>query len=335
MKSKLPVGQKERDYLFDNMKAILIIFVVMGHLVVNACKQDAIFNAIYCFIYMFHMPVFVFITGYFSKNVQKSRDVAVEKYLIPYFIFCIFLQVEDRILNIGVGKNLGFNLLYPQWGMWYLIALFWWKLFIKDFVRIRFILPLSILVGLLSGFSREIGSFLSIGRAVNLLFFFLLGYYCTKENVEKLRKLPKILGVIPIVITGLCAYFMTYRLEWSRHLLFMKRSYMTGYVKEEIAVRIMIYVVASLMIFAMLRLCSNKKNVFTYIGTNSVSVYVIHLFIVKIIERFYDFSGAPWINLVLVFGLSFIIAAIAGCTFFAKLYEKCVGLVNQIVFKKE
>lgn len=335
MERKLPLEQKERDYLFDNMKAILIIFVVMGHLVVNVCKQDAIFNAIYSFIYIFHMPVFVFITGYFSKNVQKCRDVAVERYLVPYFVFCILLQVEDRILNIGVGRNLGFNLLYPQWGMWYLIALFWWKLFIKDFVRIRFILPFSILIGLLSGFSREIGSFLSIGRAVNLLFFFLLGYYCTKEKIEKLRKLPKILGVVPIIITGLCAYFMIYRFEWSRHLLFMKRSYMEGSVKEEIIVRIMIYIVASLMIFALVRLCSNKKNAFTYIGTNSVSVYVIHLFIVKIIERFYDFSQAPWINLVLVFGLSFLIAAIAGCSYFANLYEKSIGFVNRIIFKKE
>lgn len=328
--------EKSRDALFDNMKAILIVLVVIGHLTVNVCKQSAVFCTVYYFIYLFHMPAFAFVTGYFSKNEEKCRNTAIKKYLVPYFVFCILLQVESRILNIGVGRNLGFNLLYPHWGMWYMIALFWWKLFLKDLVKIRWILPMSIVVSILSGFSREISVFLGIGRAVNLLFFFLLGYYCTKEKIEKIRALPKVFGVIAVALTGGIAYVMVNILQWDRQFLYMKKYYFKGNEMQEILGRVSVFIFASLMIFGLINLCSGKKRWFTHLGTNSVGIYITHLFIVKIIERFYEFGKMPaYVNGIAILFASIAIALIAGTPFVIKCYNSIVGIVNQMVFKKE
>ena len=335
MEKHVGCAESERLYLFDNMKAILLVLVVLGHLLNSVVKQNQVLEALYAFIYIFHMPVFVFITGYFSKNVEKGRTQAVEKYLIPYVIFCILLQVESRILNIGIGDEMAFRILYPHWGMWYLLAVFWWKLFLKDIIRIRFILPMSVLAGLMTGFSREFGTYLGIGRTINLLFFFLLGYYCTRENVEKIRKCPKVISVCLIAATAIFAYAMVFRWDASYGALFMRKPYRADYEIFDFLIRGAVYLLATGMIFAFINLTSRKRTKFSYIGTNSVCVYIFHLFLVQFIERFYDFEINPWINLLVFVVISIMTAVVFGQPIFAKAYQKLTDWVCALTFRTE
>lgn len=60
----------ERGYQYDNIKFILILFVIFGHLL-EYIKGDISEN-IYRIIYTFHMPVFIFISGYFAKYNRKK-----------------------------------------------------------------------------------------------------------------------------------------------------------------------------------------------------------------------------------------------------------------------
>ena len=68
-----------RDPYWDNLKAVLIILVVLGHYYlaeyVYAGECDwALPTALISFIYMFHMPLFAFVSGRFTKNVRDARD---------------------------------------------------------------------------------------------------------------------------------------------------------------------------------------------------------------------------------------------------------------------
>ena len=59
----LVLYMKERVYKFDNLKLLLIVLVIFGHIlefVPNSMDK-------YIFIYTFHMPCFMFVTGYFAK----------------------------------------------------------------------------------------------------------------------------------------------------------------------------------------------------------------------------------------------------------------------------
>ncbi len=59
---------KERDYFFDNARAILILFIVLGHMLQPYTSiGDKYLSALYLVIYSFHMPTFLFISGYFAK----------------------------------------------------------------------------------------------------------------------------------------------------------------------------------------------------------------------------------------------------------------------------
>ena len=64
---------KDRDYFFDNARAFLIFLVVFGHLLQPYTSEDKFLSALYLLIYSFHMPTFLFISGYFAKNLDKPH----------------------------------------------------------------------------------------------------------------------------------------------------------------------------------------------------------------------------------------------------------------------
>lgn len=77
---------KQRDYLFDNYKALLIILVVIGHFIEPAYKNNTLLYTLKWLIFSFHMPAFIFISGYFSKR-ELSFGTLVRKLAVPYVIY--------------------------------------------------------------------------------------------------------------------------------------------------------------------------------------------------------------------------------------------------------
>ena len=59
---------RQRIQLWDNIKFLLIFCVVLGHLVDDFTGVSDICKIIYLFVYAFHMPSFLFISGLFHKN---------------------------------------------------------------------------------------------------------------------------------------------------------------------------------------------------------------------------------------------------------------------------
>ena len=57
----------ERDYHWDNLKAILIFFVVLGHMVGMRLVETLCGNVTIA-IYSFHMLLFCFISGLFFEK---------------------------------------------------------------------------------------------------------------------------------------------------------------------------------------------------------------------------------------------------------------------------
>jgi hypothetical protein len=65
---------KKRDPYFSNLKFILIFLVILGHLMEKHIYTNHDLYIIYTAIYMVHMPLFAFISGYFSKNSHKKLN---------------------------------------------------------------------------------------------------------------------------------------------------------------------------------------------------------------------------------------------------------------------
>jgi len=57
-----------RNVFIDNLKGLLIYCVVLGHICENYEMAHPNLKFLIFFIYLFHMPCFIYISGYFSKK---------------------------------------------------------------------------------------------------------------------------------------------------------------------------------------------------------------------------------------------------------------------------
>ena len=105
---------KCRDYALDNARFILVLLVVLGHLLEisvgygNNCD-------LYRVIYSFHMPVLLFISGYFAKFDKKKIIKTLLLYVFFQFMYIVFS-------NVLFDTNLEYQLLFPYWLLWYLLV---------------------------------------------------------------------------------------------------------------------------------------------------------------------------------------------------------------------
>ena len=64
---------EERIYYWDNLKCLLIFLVVVGHFLIPVYHDSGrSIEAVYFFIYLFHMPAFIFVSGFFAKSYLKK-----------------------------------------------------------------------------------------------------------------------------------------------------------------------------------------------------------------------------------------------------------------------
>ena len=123
----------ERNYLFDNIKAILIFSVVIAHYfrAASSFTPASFGGVIYLISFSYIMQGFLFVSGYFSKNLEKSKSKAFRTFLFPYFLlmpimFCI------RYFIFGSAH---FNLTLPTMALWYLLTLFVYRYFSEGSCR--------------------------------------------------------------------------------------------------------------------------------------------------------------------------------------------------------
>ena len=173
----MPITNKR--HFIDNIKVVLIFLVVFGHLIERYIDTSDTLMAIYMFIYIFHMPLFIYISGYLSKNVNKSKKIFLKDLLIPY----IFLNIIWYSLAYIYTGDINLPIIYPGWTLWFLLSLFFWRSSLKYLIKIKYILPISFILGILIGLIPN-GSILSFSRTIVFLPFFLLGYYTDIEKIK-------------------------------------------------------------------------------------------------------------------------------------------------------
>lgn len=168
----------ERDKSFDILKGIGIIAVVLGHFIEPYRANHFIFKGILVLIYSFHMPLFSFVSGYFGRFSSKSIINTVKVYFGFQFVYVVYRLIMGIIplQPIEIIKAL----LVPYWHLWYLFALFFWRLSLFVFRKVEkiyfriVILLVLFAVALVAGYQQ-----LPLDFQRTLVFFpyFVLGYF--------------------------------------------------------------------------------------------------------------------------------------------------------------
>lgn len=293
---------QERDYLFDNIKAILIFSVVIAHYfrASDAFSAPTFGGVIYIIAFSYIMQGFLFISGYFSKNPDKCRSTAFRSFLFPYLLL-MPIMFSIRYLIFGRAH---FDLTLPTMALWYLLTLFVYRYFLKDLVRMKSILPISIAVSLASGYFPVLDSTLSLGRTFSFLPFFLLGYYFKMEWIIEIRNFPKVLSLL--LLTGLTslAVLMAFHGNLPLEALHMKGAYgLTGLNNlQGLGLRILISLVSMAWVLVFISLAPKSRTILTVVGQNTMTVYIMHIIVRYVVKLYGGFLGQDLLSYLIMIG---------------------------------
>ena len=202
-----------RDPYWDCLKTALIFLVILGHVIKYHIGNNSIGMGIYNSLYIFHMPLFIFISGRFSqKKSNKRYIISIIKFLETYIVFQLIITLLTDCIISHNGFSWSKFLFTPEWAMWYLLALACWRLLIfaipekwlKDYPKL--IIILSFVIGLSCGFI-PLDEYFTSHHILSSLPFFMLGYYSQKTNIQnKINHIPSwtAWGLLLIILITCC-----------------------------------------------------------------------------------------------------------------------------------
>ncbi|HCB05087.1 MAG TPA: acyltransferase family protein [Nocardioides sp.] len=283
---------KARDPWFDNAKMALVLLVVVGH-AWTLLPKNGLNDHLYDFLYAWHVPAFVFVTGYLSRSFTYAPYrlwQLVRTVVVPYLVF----ECALALFRIYVGGEQLQDLFRdPHWPMWYLSALFFWRLLTPVFnhlsrrstgVAIGVAVATSLIAGLYAGDT------LDLARVLGLLPFFVLGLTATPERLERLRE-PWVRNAALVVFLAI-AVATTWtdtlaQTEW----LYYRSQYGELDVGDgrALVTRAVLLVIGTLGAWSFLALMPRAGGWFAKMGAATLVVYLFHGFFIKGAE----YAGYP------------------------------------------
>jgi fucose 4-O-acetylase-like acetyltransferase len=199
---------KHRDAFFDNVKYLAIVLVAMGHAWEPLTDHSRATEALYMVVYTFHMPAFILISGYFSRNFDMRPDRLkrlVTGILVPYVIFEVAYSLFKRWQDDDPSHPI--SLVDPWYLTWFLLALFTWRLTTPLWKIVRWPVPLTLMIAALATVSPAIGDDLDLQRVLQFLPFFVVGLMMKPEHFQRMRRRRVRLLSVPVFA---CAIVFAY-----------------------------------------------------------------------------------------------------------------------------
>ncbi len=281
-----------RNYMIDNLKVILMVLVVFGHFAAN-CRGLYQMNAVYQFVYLFHMPCFVLVSGYLSKRVHADGKLRAEKVLSFLWLYLLF-KAGLAVIRMLFGKGFELELFEDGAAPWYLLSMAVWYLLIPLIERIKpcWMLILSVAVGLGAGYVGVIGARFSMSRNLVYLPFFVLGFYLTEERLAAFLKHRLRLAAAAVMALVLLACMIFYK-ELIPYLpiSYGGKAYYSFAEQWNPAagalVRLVWYMVAFLLSACLVLLAPRCRTWFSKFGPRTLQIYILHV----LLKSVFVYSG--------------------------------------------
>ena len=327
---------KPRINKYDNLRGLAILLVIFGHMIYS--KHFAL-GIIRDFVFLIDLPLLYFVSGFFSKIGPGEGKKAFKRILLPFIIFCII----DFLIDVFVyNKNPKMIFIYPGFGLWFLLALFYMKISLPYLDKLKYPITISIIIFLLIGFLDIQPNFLGITRFLKYLPIFLLGYYF-KDHKEKFEeRLGKrnikwnnkyLLLIIGLILTLIAAYLIPYKIiAYSPSYSSLDLS-----LSKQVIYRLFMVLVGMMIVLVLNNSMHNKKTFLTKLGVNSMAIYIFHLYLYAPWQPVADMiltKFGPLVSLITSIAVTIIIAVVLSRDIFTDIYNKiidiCYGFLARI-----
>lgn len=277
---------KERIHYWDNLKGLLIFLVVIGHILIRYDNNLA--ENLRVVIYAFHMPLFAYVLGIFAeKSYNKSPDrvtkTIVRMFLLYLFIETIYYYFTIYILEVDLLKSY----VYPYYTYWWLIFIIQVNLMIPLFKYFKpyVFMIVSFIALLYAGTDPKIGTYLSFGRLIYFLPFFLLGFYFNEKKVLKFVKQWKyvlyVVGLVAAVILAKLPGITSTYFGGTESYKALKQTTLEGMTWRVEGYLFTIIISLCVMAFIPMK----KLVVASFLGRNSLTIYLTHGMVLKYLKK--------------------------------------------------
>lgn len=271
---------KQRIIYIDNLKALAIFTVVIGHVFYFTWNQYC--NSIWNHLIVAHnMPLFFFLSGMFAKEGMSFEQIGrkAKQLLIPTVtIGGVYAFFKDGIHELLFGGS--------HFGYWFLPTLF--IMFIFFYVRCLIVklffcnksvknillLDLSYMLGIW-GITKIMAQYMPeniynlfcLNQVANYVLFFW-GGFLTWKNKDKFTSMIKmkldVIYALCFLIFGVAFYF----------------CYYSGYETTGLFRKIMALFTIPILLILFRKVTFNEKmqKICSYVGTHSLEIYVLQYF---------------------------------------------------------
>lgn len=323
------------SYLVDNIKVLLIFLVVFNHIIAfQLVRDDLVVRHVWYAITIFHMPAFVFVSGYLCKKPQSVMK-NVKNLLIPYILGYSLTWYA----YIWCGNSMDYEILRPSGSaMWYLLALFIFRLTIEALGKIRLVVPLSIVFALWAGTRPEFTTYLSTSRIVVFFPFFAAGYLWDSKYTEAVRRFKGKWVLIPI--SGILLFAVPHFMISSGMPVDIFRgnhSYVLCGLTDELGIilRLLMYLISFVLILTFFAVLPDRKLPWTFIGRNTMGIYFFHYPIMIVMSGLLILKIPALVNVWALLGVSLVFVLVLGSPPVDFLYNGVLKLLSLILFKRE
>ena len=286
----------------DVLKCIAIFLVVIGHCVQRSyVGMDASTEAFYSdelfkFIYGFHMPLFMAISGYFFYNTIHKyayKDIIKSRFMrlvVPIAFWHIIWMITDGFSNQGHGYTIltflaGFLKQY-----WFLWAIFYCSiivLMVETFLKSKRYMVYLVLVII----SLLLPNFFNVDRYVFLFPYYLLGFlYCEKYSDFEAKHPHIIMGLGGAILLYLFAlgYFDYEDYIYTSGTCVIKDG---RFSIDQLYIDLFRLAVGVLGVVSIYGLSLTSKLItipfwITRIGSKTLGIYIIHMFFTPLISEY-------------------------------------------------
>lgn len=310
--------EKQRIKYLDFIKGYTILLVILGHCIQYNIINGFDNNIIFRYIYSFHMPLFMFVSGYVTKyksNIDFKYFLTkkTKHLIVPFFFWAIFGCLIYNINIITTIKKLYFD--PSDGGLWFLSTLFSLSVIIciLNIISYKIKINFYILIGIFSLLFLCIGAICKTNilgiRSISWYYIFYVSGIILNQYENK-----KIITILynnvywEFFLFVILAYFFSRNFSANDHSIISKLFFFAKKI-----------LIAFLGIMSSYFLCkkylSYKDNlfirIFSKIGQKTLGIYAIQFIVIKFLTKYNIFNIFGYncdITIHIIF--DFIIAAI-------------------------
>ncbi|MET9350711.1 acyltransferase family protein [Streptomyces termitum] len=270
-----------RDPYFDNAKYLAILLVAVGHILPVVLEGSRTTRTLYQFIYLFHMPVFILVSGYLSRS-YTGKPAQLKRLLtgvaLPYVVF----EVVYTYLTRWIQPDRPFSLLQPTYMMWFLLTLFIWRVTAPFWSVVRWPVTISLVIAALTTMTPGMAGPLELHRVLQFLPFFVIGLRMKPEHFVWLRRTPvRVASLVVLAVT----LVVTYRVSMDVQLNWLYRSRSV----QELGMHLLpgmfwagvLFLLTLLLCAAFLSLVPGSHRWFTVLGSGTICGYLLHGIVIR------------------------------------------------------